>query len=225
MSEPTRPPTGDLQTGAERELRGALVRWRDHMPAVWMLAEPIDPAHDHVIGDPAAPLAVVEYGDYQCIECAEAHGLRAQVSAALEQGRVCFVFRHFPLIDAHPQALRAAQALEAAAAQGQFEAMHDHLMGFEILTDDRGQEHVVLEARLSDEGLRRSARHLQLDAARFDAVLDDPLTLERIMRDFRSGLRSGVNGTPTFYLAGERQDVEGPDDMLARLEAALAAAN
>lgn len=106
------------EEAAEQELRRALAAWGEHMPAVSTLVDPIDPARDHVFGDPAASLAIVEYGDYQCSECAEAHRLRRQVAGWLAQGRVCLAFRHFPLHDAHPRALRAAQALEAAAAQG-----------------------------------------------------------------------------------------------------------
>jgi protein-disulfide isomerase len=206
---------------ADAELRRAIVEWRDHMPAVSELAEPVDPTHDHIIGDPAAPLAIVEYGDYQCSECAQALRLRELVDGWLQQGRVCFVFRHFPLVDAHPRALRAAQALEAAAAQDRFADMHDVLMRSDTVIDDSGQEHVVLDARLDEEGLVRSARTLGLDVDRFRAAMDEPATLEHIMRDFRGGVRSGVNGTPTFYLGPERQDVIGPEELVARLERAL----
>lgn len=210
-----------VAASAEAELRGAIAEWREHMPAASKLAEPVDPARDHIIGDPAAPLAIVEYGDYQCSECAQAHHLREAADGWLQDGRLCFVFRHFPLIDAHPRALRAAQALEAAAAQGRFADMHDALMQFEAVIDDAGQEHVVLDARLDDDGLVQLARDLGLDVDRFRATMDDPATLEHIVHDFGSGRRSGVNGTPTFYLGAERQDVIGPEELLARLREAL----
>jgi protein-disulfide isomerase len=203
------------------ELRGAIAEWRERMPAISTLSEPVDAARDHMIGDPAASLAIVEYGDYQCSECAQAHSLREQADGWLQDGRLCFVFRHFPLIDAHPRALRAAQALEAAAAQGRFAEMHDVLMRFEAVTDDAGQEHVVLKARLDDDALVRSAVDLGVDVDRFRATMDDPATIAHIMHDFRSGRSSGVNGTPTFYLGAERQDVIGPEEMLTRLRRAL----
>jgi protein-disulfide isomerase len=216
---PDDPLTRDAEAVAE--LRRAIAEWREHMPAVSKLSEPVDAARDHVIGDAAAPMAIVEYGDYQCSECAQAHRLREQADGWLQDGRLCFVFRHFPLIDAHPRALRAAQALEAAAAQGRFAQMHDVLMRFEAVIDDAGQEHVILESQLDDAALMHSAADLGLDAGRFRATMDDPATLARIMHDFGTGRSSGVNGTPTFYLGGERQDVIGPDEMLARLRRAL----
>jgi protein-disulfide isomerase len=206
---------------AEAELRSAIAEWRQHMPAVSTLAEPIDATRDHFIGDPAAPLAIVEYGDYQCSECARAHRLREAANDWLSDGRLCFVFRHFPLIDAHPLALRAAQALEAAAAEGRFTEMHDVLMQFDAVTDDTGVEHVVLEARLGEDDLVQSARDLGLDLDRFRATMNDPATVAHIMRDFHSGRHSGVNGTPTFFLRGERQDVIGPEEMLERLRGAI----
>lgn len=207
--------------GARAGLCSAIAGWRDHMPAASRLAEPIDATRDHIIGDPAAPLAIVEYGDYQCSECAQAHRLHELAADSLHDGRLCFVFRHFPLIDAHPLALRAAQALEAAAAQGRFAEMHDALMQHRTVRDDAGQEHIVLEASLDEEGLAQAAMQLGLDGDRFQATMDDPATMEHILSDFDSGLRSGVNGTPTFFLDGERQDVIGPEELFARLREAL----
>jgi protein-disulfide isomerase len=221
---PDDPLAHDGDTVAEdpvAELRSAIAEWREHMPAASTLSEPVDAARDHVIGDPTAPLAIVEYGDYQCSECAQAHRLREVADGWLQDGRLCFVFRHFPLIDAHPRALRAAQALEAAAAQDRFAEMHDVLMQFKAVTDDAGQEHVVLEARLDDGALVQSARDLGLDVDRFRATMDDPATVAHIMQDFRSGRSSGVNGTPTFYLDAKRQDVIGPEEMVVRLRGAL----
>lgn len=201
----------------ELELRAEIARWREHMPADSTLADPIDPDRDHLIGDPAAAIVLVEYGDYQCSECAEAHRLRGELDGWIDEGSVSLVFRHFPLVDAHPRALRAAEAVEAAAQQGRFVDMHDLLMASESVTDDAGQEHVLLDADLSDEGLLRAARHLDLDLEEFRATMDARTTCDRIVGDFRSGVRSGVNGTPTFYLNGERQDVIGPEELIDRV--------
>jgi protein-disulfide isomerase len=115
-------------TTSPAELVAAIHAWRRNIPAVSSLQTDIRGGRDHVRGDPAAPVVVVEYGDYQCTECAEAHTLRARVQPWLETGRLCVAFRHFPLVDAHPHALQAARAAEAAGLQGRFWEVHDALM-------------------------------------------------------------------------------------------------
>jgi protein-disulfide isomerase len=168
-------------------------------------------------GDPSADVVIVEYGDFQCSECAEAHALYGRVEGWLDDGRLCAVFRHFPLVDAHPFALRAAQAAEAAAAQGRFWEMNDELMHYTVTTDDDHQEHVVLKGPHDDGQLEQVARRAGLDLERFRADIDSPVALKHILEDFRNGLASGVNGTPTFYVNGHRADVGGVDELYAQL--------
>jgi protein-disulfide isomerase len=144
---------------------------------------------DHRLGPPGAPVQLVEYGDYQCPFCAEAlPGVKRILSE--HPGRVLFVFRHFPLVSQHPRAWRAALTAEAAAAQGRFWPMHDHLLG---------RQH-----SLSDEELSTHARALGLDMDAYERDLQDPDLAERVREDALSGLHSGVLGTPTFFVNGQR---------------------
>ena len=203
------------------DLIEAIHAWRENIRSVSSLCEDVRAGRDHVRGDLAAPLVVVEYGDYQCTECAEAHGLHPRVRRWLEDGRLCVAFRHFPLVDAHPLALRSAQAAEAAAAQGRFWEMHDALM--ELVSDRH--EHVRARARVDGQGhglqLEDAARRARLDLERFRADIDDPAALERILDDFRGGLASGVNGTPTFYVNGLRADAGAAEDLYAQIAASV----
>ena len=146
---------------------------------------------DHVRGPATAVVTLVEYGDYECPYC------RAAVSIVDELQRVLpdelrFVFRHFPLENLHPHARHAAEAAEAAGAQGRFFEMHAALF-----------EH---QTALKDADLRRYATDLELDTARFGAELDAHTHASRVRDDVRGGLRSGVRGTPTFYLDDVRYD-------------------
>ena len=165
----------------------------------------IDPFVDHVRGPEDAPL-LVEYGDYECPYCGAAYPIVQEVRRALGPN-LRFVFRHFPLSQAHPHAQRAAEAAEAAGAQGEFWKMHDLLF----------QNQDALE----DADLLRYAVSLKLDGERFTRELSSGLHADRVRRDFRSGVRSGVNGTPTFFINGVRHDA--PWD-LPTLTAALEAA-
>ncbi len=117
--------------------------------------------------------------------------------------RLRFVFRNFPLAEAHPHAVHAAEAAEAAAVQGKFWEMHDTLF-----------EHQVA---LGDSDLIRYARELALDAERVKEELAAGTYSNRVRQDFRSGVRSGVNGTPTFFIDGTRHD--GSWDLDALVEA------
>jgi protein-disulfide isomerase len=199
------------------DLPAVLHAWRSRIPGTRALWRQVDDARDHVRGDAAAPVVVVEYGDYQCVECAEATTLAARLTHWLDEGRLCFVWRHFPVVDAHPLALRAAQAAEAAAAQERFWELHRELLSFRVVTDDSYQEHVRLATPRDAKALDRVASRAGLDLKQFNAAIDDPRAAERILGDVRSGLASGVNGTPTFYLNGERIDMTGPDDLYARI--------
>jgi protein-disulfide isomerase len=138
-------------------------------------------ASDHRAGPEDAPVTLVEYGDYECPHCAAAHPIVREVRRQLGK-RLRFVFRHFPLSNMHPHAERAAEAAEAAAAQGKFWEMHDALFA------------------------EPGARALGLDLARFEGELGSRVHQARVQHDFQSGVRSGVNGTPTFFINGVRHD-------------------
>lgn len=148
---------------------------------------------DHVAGPDDAPITLVEYGDYECPSCGMAYPIVKAVQRELGT-KLRFVFRYFPLAEIHPHARHAAQAAEAAAAQGRFWEMHDLIF-----------EH---QRALEDRDLIRYAEMLGLDAARIAGELEDGTYAKRVRDDFRSGVRSGVNGTPTFFINGERY--EGP---------------
>ena len=120
------------------------------------LVVPVDKARDHIQGPGDAPVTLVEYGDYQCPFCGRAYPIVKKVRARMGD-RLRFVFRDFPISTSHPNAEHAAEAAEAAAAQGRFWEMHDHL--FEN------------QKRLRDEDLQRYARELGLDVERFDPEL------------------------------------------------------
>jgi protein-disulfide isomerase len=152
---------------------------------------------DHVAGPPDAPLTLVEYGDYECPYCRMAYPI---VKAAQRElgDRLRFVFRNFPLAEIHPHARHAAQAAEAAAAQGKFWAMHDMLF-----------EH---QDALEDADLVRYAELLGLDADRVARELNAGTYAKRVRDDFRSGVRSGVNGTPTLFVNGERYEGSWADE-------------
>jgi protein-disulfide isomerase len=153
-------------------------------------------------GPPDAPVTLVEYGDYECPFCGAAYAI---VKAIQERpsDQLCFVFRNFPLTEAHPHAEDAAEAAEAAGGQGKFWPMHDMLY--------ENQD------ALEPEDLVQYARSLRLDLPRFVKELSEHVWAERVREDFRSGVRSGVNGTPTFFINGVRHD--GGYDMASLLAA------
>ena len=170
------------------------------------LVVPVDKARDHIQGPADAPVTLVEYGDFQCPFCGRAYPIVKEVRARLGD-RLRFVFRNFPISTSHPNAEHAAEAAEAAAAQGRFWDMHDHL--FEN------------QKRLRDQDLQRYARDLALDVERFDPELAQHVYADRVHDDFLGGVRSGVNGTPTFYINGVRHNGSyEADDLLAALEQA-----
>ena len=154
------------------------------------LALPVG-SRDHVIGPEDAPLTLVEYGDYECPSCGKAFPFVKEVRKHFG-ARLRFVFRNFPLTEAHPHALQAAEAAECAAAQNRFWEMHDELF-----------EH---QRALDDKHLSQYAKSAGLDVARFEKDLGGHGHRTRVNEDFRSGVRSGVNGTPTFYINDVRHD-------------------
>ena len=154
------------------------------------LNPPVGP-DDHTRGPDDAPVTLVEYGDYECPHCGRAHPIVERVRRRLGD-RLRFVFRNFPLGEMHPHAMHAAEAAEEAAAQGSFWEMHDALFENQDALDDRS--------------LVRHAEALGLDGARMARALADGTHEERVRADFMSGVRSGVNGTPTFFINGRRFD-------------------
>jgi protein-disulfide isomerase len=144
---------------------------------------------DHILGPSDAPVTLVEYGDFECPHCGAAYPILKSLLADLGD-RVRFVYRHFPLTRSHPHAGRAAEAAEAAAAQGKFWEMHARLF-----------EH---QDALTDDDLIAHAQAIGLDVDRFREAMDEGIYEPRVQADFRGGVRSGVNGTPTFLINGER---------------------
>lgn len=151
---------------------------------------------DHAQGDPNARITLVEYGDYECSHCGRAYPIVKRLQRELDTD-LRFVFRNFPLAELHPHAIAAARMAEAAARQAQFWPMHDRLF-----------EH---QDRLSERDLIAHARHLGLDLVALRESLAAADVAERVQSDFMSGVRSGVNGTPTFFVNGERFDGDWGD--------------
>ncbi len=156
-----------------------------------VLTMPVTQDRDHIQGPADAAVTLVQYGDYECPYCGAAYPIIKEVQARMGE-RLRFVFRNFPISTSHPHAERAAEAAEAAAAQGRFWEMHD------LLYEN--------QRRLRDEDLRAYAEQLGLDVDLFDKELAEHVHAERVHEDFMSGVRSGVNGTPTFYINGARHD-------------------
>jgi protein-disulfide isomerase len=146
---------------------------------------------DHVQGPAEAPVTLVEYGDFECPYCAAAH-IIVKKAQELMADQLRFVFRHFPLTQIHPHAEPAAEASEAAGAQGQFWEMHDVLYENQPMLDS---PHLVM-----------FAQELGLDDTRFVRELKEGIYRERVRQDFLSGVKSGVNGTPAFFINEIRYD-------------------
>jgi Na+/H+ antiporter NhaA len=152
------------------------------------LAVPVDPRRDHVRGPAKAPVTVVEYGDFECPPCGQAEPAIRELLA--DYGDVRYVWRHLPLTDVHPRAQLAAEGAEAAAKQGKFWEMHDHLLSH--------------QDALSARDLMRYAADLGLSAERFADDLAKHVGAGRIAEDVDSADISGVSGTPTFFINGRR---------------------
>jgi len=146
---------------------------------------------DHIQGPDDAPATLLEYGDYECPFCGAAYPIIKEVQTQLGE-RLRFVFRNFPITTAHPHAEQAAEAAEAAGAQGVFWPMHD------LLYEN--------QKRLGDRDLLGYAEQLGLDVDRFERELREHVHAGRVHEDFMSGVRSGVNGTPGLYVNGVRHD-------------------
>ncbi len=148
---------------------------------------------DHLIGPDTAPVTLLEYGDYECPYCGRAFPIVQEVRKRLGD-KLRFAFRNFPLTQVHPHAEHAAEVAEAADAQGKFWAMHDWIY--------------THQETLEDDELLAGAREVGLDADRVARELADGTHRSRVHDDFSSGIRSGVNGTPTFYINGVRHDAD-----------------
>jgi protein-disulfide isomerase len=173
-----------------------------------VLTMPVSDDRDHIQGPADAAVTLIEYGDYECPYCGAAYPIVKEVQARMAE-RLRFVFRNFPISTAHPHAEQAAEAAEAAATQGSFWEMHD------LLYEN--------QKRLRDEDLRSYAEKLGLDVGRFVSDLAEHVHADRVHEDFMSGVRSGVNGTPTFYINGARHDDSyDAETLLAALERAAA---
>jgi protein-disulfide isomerase len=146
---------------------------------------------DHTAGPDNAQITLVEYGDYECPYCGMAYPIVRRAQRELGS-QLRLVFRNFPLAEAHPHARLAAEAAEAAGAQGRFWEMHDMLF-----------EH---QNALAPKDLVGYAKAIGLDTKKFERDLEAGTYTKRVRDDFRNGVRSGVNGTPTFFVNGERYD-------------------
>jgi NhaA family Na+:H+ antiporter len=165
------------------------------------LTQPVT-EQDHYKGNLKAQVKIVEYGDYECQFCARAHPIVEDLQNRLGD-RICYVFRHFPIRTAHTHAQLAAEAAEAAGAQGKFWEMHAYLF-----------EH---QSELDRRDILAYAEDLGLDIDQFTRDLDEKRFEQHVRGDFLGGVRSGVNGTPTFFINGLRYD--GPWDLESLLEA------
>ena len=162
---------------------------------------------DHRQGPEAAPVTVVEYGDYECPYCGEAYPIVKEIQRRLGD-RLRFVFRNFPLTQSHPHAEHAAEAAEAAAGQEKFWEMHDYLFEHQRALDDAHLVHYAVA--------------LHLDQEKFEREMTEHVYANRVREDFLSGVRSGVNGTPTFFINGVRHDDSyALETLLAAIEAAM----
>ena len=173
------------------------------------LRAPVDES-DHAQGAADAPVTLVEYGDYQCPYCGAAYPIVKQLQERFGDD-LRFVFRNFPLQQLHEHAMSAALMAELAATKGRFWEAHDALY--------ENQE------QLGSELYAVIAKQLGIDARGLGAALESEKLFEKVQKDFNGGVRSGVNGTPSFFVNGTRYD--GPRDfetMAETLDRAIAAA-
>lgn len=157
-------------------------------------------SNDHFFGtNPVAPIELVEYGDYECPYCGRAYPIVKEIKQQLGNN-IRFVFRNFPLSKIHPNAFPAALATEAAGLQGKFWEMHDLVF-----------EH---QKELDAERILLLADRLGLDATRFQSDLQQQALIDKVEQDFESGIRSGVNRTPTFFINGKKYEGDWSDNQL-----------
>ena len=161
---------------------------------------------DHILGNKTALLELVEYGDYQCSSCGESYLAVKEVLRELGKN-IVFIFRTFPLTEIHPNAFDAALAAEAAALQNKFWEMYNLLF--------------QNQAYLGDEDLFSYARTIGLDMDRFGQDIQSQELTSKIEADMAGGIQNGVNGTPSFFINGEKFDGDWEDGRLIRYLKAL----
>lgn len=203
-----RAPAKEIREELDPEVLARLRSWREHLAKGLTpgLVGEVDPARDHIRGPEAAPVTIVAYGDFQCGACRTAEdAVRKLQTESPEQIR--YVYRHFPVADAHETALPAAEVAELAATHDRFWAYHDATYRS--------------KRPPSRDALVQVAGKLGIDADEVTQTLDEHRYASRIAEDFDSGVRSGVDGTPTLFVNGIRHD----DDMdAATLRTAVGAA-
>ena len=156
---------------------------------------------DHVQGKVTAPLELVEYGDYQCPHCGYAYPIIKNIQHSLGAD-LKFVFRNFPLAEVHPDAFNAAVAAEAAELQHKFWNMHD------IIFEN--------QQALDIESIFLYAKRIGLDLERFKNDIQKDTLIAKVEQDFESGVRSGVNGTPSFFINGKKYNGDWEEDVFTQ---------
>jgi protein-disulfide isomerase len=171
-----------------------------------LLTLPVGP-RDHARGTESAEVTLVEYGDFECPQCAAAHPIIGRIADTFGD-RLRFVFRHFPLTNSHPHAQRAAEAAEVAALAGAFWPMHEALYGE--------------RANLSDRKILECAAAAGVSSVEVERAWASHEVLGRVKEDFVSGIKSGVTGTPSFFINGVRHEGSWDEISLAHaIEAGL----
>ena len=168
------------------------------------MSEQLQPAvssKDHSQGNNNAPIVLVEYGDYQCPYCGQAYPIVKAVQKAMGND-LKFVFRNFPLTEMHPNAENAALAAEAAAMENKFWQMHD------MLYENQQQ--------LDPQDLTAYAKKIGLNASEFQKDSESDAASTKVESDFESGVKSGVNGTPSFYINGVKYDGSWDEESLTQ---------
>jgi Na+:H+ antiporter, NhaA family len=160
-----------------------------------------DPERDHIFGKPEGEVMLLEYGDYECPYCAEAHDAVMQLAELLGD-RLCYAYRHFPLINKHPNAVSAAMVAEAAAEKGEFWEVHELLFENQTSLDE-------LETLLEAGGF---------DYERMMKAVKSGKYKERVTEDREMGLQAGVEGTPTIFINGQIYEGDfDPEEMLEQI--------
>ena len=159
----------------------------------------IDTNKDHVFGSVTAPLEVIEYGDYECPYCGIAYPIVKSIQQKLGP-EMRFAFRNFPLSNIHPHAFKAAVAAEAAGLQQKFWEMHD------IIFEN--------QKALGDENILQLAQKIGLNSERFKKDILEKELAAKVEMDFESGIRFGVNGTPSFFANGKKYGGELDEEEL-----------
>lgn len=197
-----------LAFGAGSAVFAVVERRRPSTAPGQVLARPVDPGRDHIVGAPDAPLTLVEYGDYECPFCSRATGTIMEVREHFG-AELRYVWRHFPLSRVHPHAIAAAEAAEAAHRQGHFREYSSHLF-----------EH---QDNLFPEDLLRAAEQLGLDMDRFEADLRSADISNRVLDDALDAESMDLSGTPTFFIGRHRH--HGPYDAATLIRALEASRN